>query len=87
MMSNPPPTTTVSSKGQVVLPKPVRDALRIKAGARLSVAIEGTRVILDTAPAAPQQSWKPLNPAGVRLSTRELCKPVDLNRTNASRTG
>jgi bifunctional DNA-binding transcriptional regulator/antitoxin component of YhaV-PrlF toxin-antitoxin module len=69
------------------LPKPVRDALRIKAGARLSVAIEGTRVILDTAPASPLQSWKPLNPAGVRLSNRELCKPVELSRTDASRSG
>lgn len=86
-MSNSIPITTVSSKGRVVLPKPVRDALRIKPGAQLSVAIEGTRVILDTAPASSRHSWNPLNPAGVRLSTRELCKPVDLCRTDASRSG
>ncbi len=62
-MSGTPPTTTVSSKGQVVLPEAVRDALRIKPGARLGVAIEGTRVILETAPGSPARGWKPLNPA------------------------
>jgi AbrB family looped-hinge helix DNA binding protein len=81
-------TTTVSSKGQVVLPKPVRDALRIRPGTRLKVAVEGTRVILDTVPpSAGPQAWQPLNPAGVKLSTSELCKPVDLNRRNGPRSG
>lgn len=76
-------TTTVSSKGQVVLPKPVRDALRIKPGATLGVRLEGTRVILETA----RNEWQPLNPAGARLSTRELCRPVDLRSVHGSRSG
>lgn len=75
-------TTTVSSKGQVVLPKPIREALRIKPGATLGVRVEGTRVILETV----RRKWRPLNPAGVRLSTRELCKPVDLRPGDASRS-
>ena len=32
-----PPTTTLSTKGQVILPKPMRDALGWDAGARLVV--------------------------------------------------
>jgi AbrB family looped-hinge helix DNA binding protein len=80
--------TTVSSKGQVVLPKPVRDALRIRPGTRLGVEVEGTRVILETVlPIASPQAWQPVNPAGVKLSTSKLCKPVDLSRKNAPRSG
>lgn len=75
-------TTTVSSKGQVVLPKPIREALHIKPGSTLGVRVEGTCVILETT----QRKWRPLNPAGVRLSTRELCKPVDLGRGDAARS-
>lgn len=33
----PPPTIVVSTKGQVVLPKPIRQALGWEAGARLIV--------------------------------------------------
>lgn len=76
---------TVSSKGQLVLPKPVRDALRIRPGARLGVHIEGTRVILETA--GPSLGWQPLNPFGTRLSNRDLCRPVDLTRVNEPRSG
>ena len=32
-----PPTTTLSTKGQVILPKPIREALGWDAGARLIV--------------------------------------------------
>lgn len=70
-------TTTVSSKGQVVLPKPIRDALGIQTGALLTVRVDGTRIILETQPAP----WQPLNPAGAHLSREELCKPVDLAGT------
>lgn len=67
-------TTTVSSKGQVVLPKFVRDALGIEAGSQLAVRVDGSRVILET----QRTPWQPLNPAGVRLSRKALCRPVDL---------
>jgi AbrB family looped-hinge helix DNA binding protein len=75
--------TTVSSKGQVVLPKPIREALHIRPGAALGVRVDGTRVILETA----GRSWQPLNPAGVRLSIHELCKPVDLRSADERRAG
>ncbi|MDE2108034.1 MAG: AbrB/MazE/SpoVT family DNA-binding domain-containing protein [Gammaproteobacteria bacterium] len=67
---------TVSSKGQVVLPKRLRDALRIRPGSKLAVRLEGTSLILEAG--AGGDGWKPLNPAGTRLSSRELCRPVDL---------
>jgi AbrB family looped-hinge helix DNA binding protein len=38
---------TVSSKGQLVLPAPIRNELGIAAGTRVALSIEGTRVILE----------------------------------------
>lgn len=67
-------TTTVSSKGQIVLPKSVRETLGIRAGSRLGVRVEGSKVILE----AKRTRWRPLNPAGVRLSRKDLCRPVNL---------
>ena len=41
-----PPTTTLSTKGQVILPKPIRDALGWDAGARLAVERTSEGVLL-----------------------------------------
>ena len=72
--------TTVSSKGQVVLPKAVREALNIRPGAQLAVAVEGTRVIFETVLASrPKQAWKPVNPSGAKVSTQDLCRSVELD--------
>jgi AbrB family looped-hinge helix DNA binding protein len=38
---------TVSSKGQMVIPAQIREALGIEAGTRVAVRQEGTRVILE----------------------------------------
>lgn len=76
-------TTTVSSKGQVVLPKVVREALGIEPGTRLDVQVDGSRVILETQPTR----WKPVNPAGVRLSRKALCRPVDLGDDDGRHRG
>ena len=43
-------TTTVSAKGQVVLPKPIRQALRWEAGTRLAVESTPEGVLLKPAP-------------------------------------
>ena len=40
-------STRLSSKGQIVIPKDIRDALRLKAGETLSVTREGRRIILE----------------------------------------
>ena len=72
-------TVTLSTKGQLVLPKLVRDALHLKAGQRLTVAVEDRRIVLEPSePEAP--SWQPLNPAGAKLSATDLCRPVDMKR-------
>jgi len=39
-------TTRVSSKGQVVIPKSVRDLLHLEAGAVLSVGVENDAIVL-----------------------------------------
>lgn len=39
--------TTVSSKGQMVIPAVIREELGIEAGTRVSVRVEGTRLILE----------------------------------------
>jgi antitoxin PrlF len=39
--------TTVSSKGQFVIPSDIRAALRIEPGTRISVALEDSRIVLE----------------------------------------
>ena len=39
--------TTLSSKGQVVIPKDIRDALHLKAGEQLNVSRIGSRILLE----------------------------------------
>ena len=43
----------VSSKGQVVIPKEIRDKLGIKPGTILNVSIEGKRIVLEPASEPP----------------------------------
>lgn len=42
--------TTVSVKGQVVIPKNVREALGLRPGTRLVVDTEGDKIVLTPAP-------------------------------------
>ena len=42
--------TMLSSKGQLVIPKPMRDALGLSSGMRFHVAIEGNKIILSPSP-------------------------------------
>ncbi len=44
------PTTTVSSRSQIVFPAEIRRALGIRAGDRLDVSLEGDRIVLHRAP-------------------------------------
>jgi AbrB family looped-hinge helix DNA binding protein len=39
--------STVSTKGQIVIPSAVREELEIEPGTRVAVRVEGGRVILD----------------------------------------
>ncbi|MEO8028646.1 MAG: AbrB/MazE/SpoVT family DNA-binding domain-containing protein [Bryobacteraceae bacterium] len=49
----------VSSKGQIAIPKPLRDALNLAVGTKLNVSVRGQEIILSKEP-----SWKNLRGAG-----------------------
>lgn len=44
--------TEMFDRGQVVLPKRVRDMLKLKKGVKFSVSVEGQKIVLQ-----PQSSW------------------------------
>jgi AbrB family looped-hinge helix DNA binding protein len=46
--------STLSSKGQIVIPKDIRDALRLKPGERLTVTLKGRKIIMEP-PEPPRQ--------------------------------
>ena len=49
---------TVSSKGQVAIPKAIRDALNLSEGVKLTLEIRGQEIVLSKEPA-----WKKLQGA------------------------
>lgn len=52
-------TVTVSSRGQIVLPKRIRDELSIHEGDRVEVRREGNRIVLDPAARhAKEKDWR-----------------------------
>jgi AbrB family looped-hinge helix DNA binding protein len=55
---------TVSSKGQIAIPKQIRDALNLHEGSKLSLQIRGQEIILSKGGA-----WKKLQGAGGDLMT------------------
>lgn len=50
---------TVSSKGQIAIPKAVRDALNLYGGTKLTLEVRGKEIVLSKEPA-----WKKLQGAG-----------------------
>ncbi len=44
---------TLSSKGQLVLPKSVREALHLSAGSRLNVEVAGKKIVLEPVSTSP----------------------------------
>jgi AbrB family looped-hinge helix DNA binding protein len=74
-------TITLSSKGQVVIPKEIRDELHWEAGTQLTLISTGSGVTIK---AMPQKTGRRLEDLigmlrhdGPPLSTEDLCKPVD----------
>ena len=71
----------LSSKGQLVIPRAIREALHWNAGTELTVVRTGSGVMIQ---ALPRQSGKRLEALrgcldyrGPPLSDEELCAPVD----------
>lgn len=68
-------TATLSSKGQIVIPKPIRDAHRWKAGTRLVVEESGDGILIRPAHAFPETSLEQgLGCTGYRGPTISLDK-------------
>jgi AbrB family looped-hinge helix DNA binding protein len=72
---------TLSSKGQVVIPKEIRDQLHWTAGHELSIETTESGVLLKSRPQKKALRLEELRgflkSAGAPLATDELCKPVD----------
>ena len=50
---------TVSSKGQIAIPKNILEALNLKAGSKLTLEVRGREIVLSKEP-----GWKKLQGAG-----------------------
>jgi AbrB family looped-hinge helix DNA binding protein len=76
-------TAKMTSKGQLVIPKKIRDAVRAKSGTRFSVRVDGSKIVLEIP--RPQESqtsdWSGLNPKKRKLSAAKLCEPVRLPKS------
>lgn len=75
-------TVRVSSKGQVVIPKEVRDSMHWDAGTELVLVSTEKGVTLQTKPDKKKKYSAEslvgfLQHKGEALSTEELCKPVE----------
>ena len=73
-------TTTVSTKGQVILPKPIRDAKGWGAGKELIVEETREGVLLRAArpfaPTKPEEVFGSLSHHGKRLSDQDIEKAL-----------
>ena len=67
-------TTTLSAKGQVVIPKDVRDALGLQAGQKLEVIQTGGGVLLRAATPKSNRSFEEIT-ASIRAITAAYKRP------------
>jgi len=79
-----PSQLSLSTKGQVVIPKKVRDALNWKAGTDLILVMTSNGVILQAAPKKTGDNLAKLrgflNYEGEPVELETLCEPVDYER-------
>jgi AbrB family looped-hinge helix DNA binding protein len=63
----------MSSKGQIVIPKPYRDALNLKTGSLVLITMTGKRIIIIPKPADPLEG---LVKAGEDISMATIRKDI-----------
>lgn len=84
-------TAALSSKGQVVIPKAIRDELGWGAGTRLVVVAGAAGVMLKAEPKKSGRRFEELigrfRREGPPLSIEELCAPVDYGAEDAAADG
>ena len=72
---------TVSSKGQIAIPKVIRDLLNLSEGTKLSVELRGHEIVLSKEPA-----WRKLQGAGAGrdlVRTFEALRKQERERENS----
>ncbi len=76
-------TTRLTSKGQVVIPKTIRDSLHILAGTEFKVTTDGGRVILEALnpKTHPLSDWPGFGRTLKFLPDQEAFAPVDLRQS------
>jgi AbrB family looped-hinge helix DNA binding protein len=47
--------TTISSKGQIAIPKAIRQRLNLKAGTEISIDVQGQAIVLKTVGSEPSR--------------------------------
>ena len=72
--------TVVSSRGRVVIPKPIRDALGLTPGTILRVRVDGKRVVLEPITEPPKEIFVKAKPEAVNLVLREAKSSSDKAR-------
>lgn len=76
-------TTTMSSRGQVVIPRELREKLRLKQGARLEIADRGRALILTPADRTTPKGWRAWR--GRLKGTSALAQHLAEHRRDAKR--
>ena len=71
-------TTTLSSKGQVVLPQEVRERLQLKEGAKFMVMAEGDTVILKAVKPITQERFDAILKATRKAVKKAGITPKDV---------
>ena len=73
-------TTRLTSKGQVVIPKAIRDRLKVMLGTKLTVILQGGRIVLDPVRVKSQRlsEWPGFGRGVPALSDEQAFAPVDL---------
>lgn len=76
-------TITLSSKGQLVIPKEIRDELHWDAGTELTLVSNASGVTIKAMPKKTGRNLADLigmlKHDGPPLATEELCRPVELS--------
>ena len=73
-------TTRLTSKGQLVIPKSIRDRMRVTAGTEFAVTQSGGRIVLETVKRKGHQlsDWPGFKHRLPKLSDADAFAPVQL---------
>ncbi len=75
-------TTRLTSKGQLVIPKTIRDRLRVAAGTEFTVTASGQRIVLEAVRRKGHRlnDWAGFKHTVKKLSDKEAFAPVEWDR-------